>query len=103
MADSLAMAAQLRDEAKALSAEQDADVIRAQQEARSLLDQAREETNQRVSEMVAQAKEQAAQQQSKTRAEIESAVRQGMTDLDQQAGRIGQEIARSLAATGGER
>ncbi|MBY0586108.1 ATP synthase F0 subunit B [bacterium] len=101
MADSLAMAAKLRDEAKSLSAEQDADVIRAQQEARSVLDQAREETSLRVAEMIAQAKDQASDQQKKTRTEIESAIQQGLREIDQQAGRLGQEMARTLAAGGG--
>jgi F0F1-type ATP synthase membrane subunit b/b' len=103
MAESLSMAAKLRDEAKSLSAEQDADVIRAQQEARSLLDQAREETNQRVSEMVSQAKDAAAAQQKQARAEIDAAVQQGLAELDHQAQRVGEDIARNLSGAGGGR
>ncbi len=103
MAESLAMAAKLRDEAKSLSAEQDADVIRAQQEARSILDHAREETNQRVAEMVNQAKDAAAEQQKQARAEIDAAVQQGLAELSHQAERVGEDIARNLSGAGGSR
>jgi F-type H+-transporting ATPase subunit b len=103
MAESLAMAAQLRDEAKSLSAEQDADVVRAQQEARSILDQAREETNQRVSEMVSQAKDASAEMQKQARVEIDAAVKQGLEDLNHQAEQVGADIARVLSGMGGGR
>jgi hypothetical protein len=53
--------------------------------------------------MIAQAKDQVAEEQKRARAALESAARQGMEEIDRQAGQIGQEIAVSLARSGGSR
>lgn len=99
----LAMARKLREDAQSITAGQDADTVRAQQEARNVLDQARAEAAQVVTEKINQARSEAAAEVDKARAEIASAQGSAMTQIEQSAGSIGQRIADNLLGSGGSR
>lgn len=101
MAESLSMAKKLRDEAKSISFEQDADAILAQQEARELLDKARTEAAVDVNEILTKAREESSQSQRAARQEIERATQEGLREIEQSSRELGNQIARNLIRQAG--
>ena len=103
ISDSLAMAQKLRDDAATMSVQTDADTIRAQQEARQILENARAEAAKEVNDLLTAAREEAASAQRAATDEIEKATAVGLAEIERSAQTIGSSIADSLIRTGGRR
>lgn len=99
--DSLETARRLRAEAKAISSEQDADTMRAQQEARSIIEQARTDAAKEIADMVAEARTAASQKLDYARRQLEESTRQGESQIARAAEKLGQSIVATLRDTGG--
>ena len=103
ISDSLAMAQKLRDDAASMSVQTDADTIRAQHEARQILESARADAAKEVNDLLSAAREEAATAQRAATDEIEKATVAGLAEIERSAHTIGSSIADSLVRTGGRR
>lgn len=103
ISDSLAMAQKLRDDAAKLTSGTDAETIRAQQEARQILEDARAVATREVNDLLAAAREHASATAKAATEEIEQATRSGLAEIERSAESIGASIAHSLVQSGGKR
>lgn len=101
IAESLATAARLREEAKHLGENLDVETMRAHQEAKALLDKARESASTEVSELLSRARESAAETQRTAQAEVADAVARAIPEIEQSAKRVGAKVVATLV--GGSR
>lgn len=93
IASSLAKAEQIRAEARQLLAEQDAELVKAQEEAKRLLDEAREKASRASEALIVQAREDATKAQSEAEARIAEARGEALAEIRNLAGTLSAEIA----------
>jgi F-type H+-transporting ATPase subunit b len=93
IASSLAKAEQIRAEAKQLLAEQDAELVKAHEQAKRLLDEAREKASLESEAMIVKAREDADRSQSEAEAKIAQARSEALSQIKTLAGTLSTEIA----------